>query len=873
MNQRIEGDEFSMDSILEGLNDQQRKAVTHDKSGRLQIIAGPGTGKTKVLISRVAYLLLEQKLNPERIIVTTFTKKAANEIVERLEPVLKGTAIDPSRLLLGTFHSICYRILRRYGTKLNLHKHTIADERDSMQILQEILQDMPSEDLDYLCGLPSEEFRAGKNKGEKFHGFDPKAFRRQISKLKASGIDATDYCRMINYNKALWLVYDKYQAKLKKELLLDFDDCLVKCYNLINQYPVLNFVEHVLVDEFQDTNEIQLRLMIEFASKQHNVTVVGDPDQSIYAFRNAKSTNFKTMKTYYQTKLDLPILVVRLVENYRSTSDILNVSESVMSQQSNRESKKLSSRFKSSFNTVHNTLSSTYEEARWIVYQIIYLTSLPNNVFKYLDISILVRASYQTVVIEKELNQMKIPYHMIRGKAFWERKEVMIILDYLRAISNPNDRIAYTRTLGFPKRGIGEKSLEQINKHLSSNVGEGQNVHEMLQDLPGVKLSPSILKVIKSHLLFLERMRDRANALDGFESDYQKKSLLEEFFNDVYVESGLAKAFEQKPEQEENIMLVCEQLLEFEPQPEELPVYVGGEESELATDDTNYIAKFVTSIGLYEQVDDKETQEDDKQGDSGKVSLSTIHGSKGLEWPIVFVPGLSEGSLPSLFVLANEEQGNGPNEHKHTTEDLDEERRCFYVAITRAKLLLNITSVVQQSPLLRWNSLTRISRFIDHLVDKFCQCHDCFSDWNKMQQLYTVRNISLPSEKGFDLKSYYQGYKKNYQGFVNLGGRRLDPLDYSVLQERLYDSSDHLLNLPTPMPIFSTAKSIDSASMKNRYDQIVEARKQLALKKSRMPKTIGMQKVNNQFKPHRPNPTVNENRAPPYTADRKFAPK
>lgn len=875
-----------METIIKDLNDQQRKAVTHDSCGRLQIIAGPGTGKTKVLISRVAYLLLEKQINPETIIVTTFTKKAANEIVERLSPVLKNSNIDATKLLVGTFHSICYRIIRRYGNKLNLNNYTIADERDSMQILQEIIEGLTEDDLQYLQGLPEEEtqrFLAQNPKTDKYHGYDPKAFKRNISKLKSSGVRAADYYSVLNHKKPLLLVYQRYQEKLQKEFLLDFDDCLLECYTLISRYPVLNFVQHVLVDEFQDTNEIQLQLMIEFGrghpsdkSLQHNVTLVGDPDQSIYAFRDAKSTNFKAMKQYYEKNLSLPVLTVSLVENYRSTSDILNVSETIMSQQSDRKSKKLLSQLDSTFKTVHKTLSSTYEEARWIVYQIVYLTSLPLSIFKYLDISVLVRASYQTRVIENELVKMRIPYFMVRGKAFWDRKEVTVILDYLRAISNSNDRAAYVRTLGFPKRGVGEKSMEQINGYLGSKVGGDLTIHELLKN-PSISLPKGILNTIDSHLSFIEDMRGRISYFNELEEGDEKKMILEEFFNDVYTQLGLKKAFESQSDQDANIMEVGKQLLEFEPQDDSLPLYLGGEDSELAGDDRNYIAKFITSIGLYEHVED---EEDEGKDGKGKVSLSTIHGAKGLEWPIVFVPGLSEGSLPSSFAL-NGSTLNTPNKKKASeTEALDEERRCFYVATTRAKTLLHISSIVEQSSEFKWKALTKVSRFISHIINNCSGFHECFRDLNNLKKLYEIRNLPVPRTQDFDVDSYYKGYRRKFDSFVVQGERRLDPFDFSGLNDEYGDSYNKLpyngFNNPQlTSAIFSTARSqMDDMNQKRKYDDIVEARKRLAKKKTKFQQG-GLSKLHGQFKPHRPvmanNTTSNSTNAKPM--NRSFAPK
>ncbi|KAM9887639.1 hypothetical protein OXX79_013479, partial [Metschnikowia pulcherrima] len=291
------------------------------------------------------------------------------------------------------------------------------------------------------------QFKA-RNETSKYRGFDEKKLRRHISKAKSSGLFPETYDAQRDKNSLISIVYQAYQNELISNRVLDFDDCLLYCYKIVSTFPVLEFVQHTLVDEFQDTNEIQLQLMYHFAKGhrtdpelQHNVTIVGDPDQSIYAFRDAQAVNFDKMRSHYAKIPGRNCEVITLDENYRSTSDILHISETVMRQQSGRVVKNLTSQHSKSFKPVQAVLESNEEEAKWIAHQIECLQGLPQDIFTLSDMAILVRSAYQTRAIETELTKRKIPYFMVRGKAFWDRKEVVAILDYLRCVAKRKRQI------------------------------------------------------------------------------------------------------------------------------------------------------------------------------------------------------------------------------------------------------------------------------------------------------------------------------------------------------------------------------------------------------------------------------------------------
>lgn len=861
-----------LDDLLASLNHEQRQAVTAPPNSRLQIIAGPGTGKTKVLISRVAFLILAANIAPEHLIVTTFTKKAAKEMVERLQPVMEGSGIDISKLLIGTFHSICYRIIRRYGSSLGMNNFTIADERDSSLILQEILLGLSEDDRDVLERLPSDEtdqFRMKKKDNdddEKSHGYSAKSFKQHISKLKSSSIAVSTYEKAQGHNRALLLIYQRYQNRLQKEFLLDFDDCLLQCYSLVTRKPVLNFVKHVLVDEFQDTNELQLNLMYEFArgyslesSFQHNVTIVGDPDQSIYAFREAQVINFKKMEEHYSKKLLLPVTKVLLSENYRSTSDILNISETIMKQQQNRQAKYLTSQYLISFKPVHKILTSTTKEAKWIAYNILYLKSLPNEVFNYLDFSVLVRSAFQTRVIEKELMAQRIPYHMVRGKAFWDRKEVVAIVDHLRVISNPFDRVGFLRTLTFPKKGVGEKTLQKINNHLADcDFTKGDIQDHAMNFILLSSIPEKARKNMVAHIEFIKNYRSRIKGISHNE--------LEEFFEAVYKDSGLLGEFQQDESCDGNIREVQRQLMEYEPQEEDISLYIGGQQEELDNDSRDLISRFITSIGLYETNEEKEEESDSKEG---KVALSTIHGSKGLEWPVVFVPGLSDGSLPSKFSIDAEIEAESMNKkHAAQSEPINEERRCFYVATTRAKHILFLSSVVNdnQNGTSWGNRYTTVSRFLKNIngCDKL---QSCFKDVESLAKLYTIRNIPMTIDTTFNIDKYYLKFKIFLKEFLEEDYMKVEPLDYENIDlERINEGDDKTRitkhNLSTSIV---TAKNI----LGNKTDEGVMAIRKKMMQQQKK-KMVGQTKL--PFKS--PKPTLSHSshnlKAPKYSYDSSF---
>lgn len=773
------------DGILATLNASQKEAVTCPCSGVVQIVAGPGTGKTKVLVARVAYLLLHEHILPHNIIVTTFTKKAANEMMERLRDMLKGTEIVVGNLLIGTFHSICYKIIQKFGNRIGINKYSIADDRDALQILGDVLlKRLSDNDWDIIDLLPEEQIAPFRSKGDndKYRGCDMKKLRKKISHLKATGVTSEDLGSdslrkglVGSENLFVLLVYSHYQQSLQANNLLDFDDCLLYCYKIVSRFPVLSHIEHTLVDEFQDTNEIQLRLMYEFAkghlsnpNLQHNVTIVGDPDQCIYAFRHAQSGNFDKMRDHYLRSHQLQCKVISLSENYRSTTDILQVSENIMRQQMDRTTRQLRSQLQTSFKPMIADLDSADQEARWIAYQIDHLRKFPSGLFTYSDMAILVRSAYQTRVIETELTKKKIPYFMVRGKAFWERKEVAAMVDYLRCVANENDRMALLRCSNFPKRGLGPKAMAEldiiIERQQVRNDGDSKLVFDTLRMVSTSKIPSGLGPKMRQSLgLFLDIIDTARNELKEAYHGSNSQAGMEQFFLKLYGSSGLQNEFREDVNCDLNIMEVKSQLVEFEMPPETSfdessgienangEISQGSDPIDAPTEPsaTEFLRSFLSLVTLF---DTDPHANDVDEANQPRVAISTIHGAKGLEWPVVFVPGVSEGLLPASFATSD-----------NNIESINEERRCFYVATTRAKMLLYLSSYTDTGTWGR-RPIEKPSRFLDKLDHMFSKQTPIDSE-QKLDMVYAMMARTKPEQ--FDFASNHKKYETCMKLFVS----------------------------------------------------------------------------------------------------------
>ncbi|KAG7746213.1 hypothetical protein KL912_004473 [Ogataea haglerorum] len=662
-----------MYKFVDDLNEHQRAAVTASPHSAVLVLAGPGTGKTKVITARVAYLLLHHKLPPQDVVVATFTKKAANEMVERLAVLLQPyPQIDAKKLLIGTFHSICVRILRKYGGLVGLNAgFKIADETDAKQLIKKVLRVMAES------------------------GLDVKKYRAYISacKNKAQLPDQVPVSKKAGDTSIKLEVYTLYQEELARNNVIDFDDCLLLVHRLLAHHPsCMGRVKHVLVDEFQDTNKVQLELVYQLSgfneNYKHNVTAVGDPDQSIYAFRNAEAENFYRMEDYYRQK-GVPVLKVALTQNYRSTSNILTLAEHLMNQQfARREQKYLRAHKKDDIPVQMFACATNKAEASTIAATIKQVVK-PNGT-QYSDIAILLRSGFLSRVIEQELIHANLPYQVVHGRSFWERREIRLLMDYLRAVASDMDWLGYSRCLDFQVSGLGAKSLLLLEEQLSAQRARNQpgNVYVMLESIArdGMKgITAKARAGIGEFVALIKKARELLL------SDATEQQQLEKMFDHIVKHSRVVSVVNEErmdrkgdsqEEIEANLNELKNQLISFNLQEEDLLQDAYAEEDELEVAEQSFdltastslekLTQFLDSVYLYE-----ETKIAEKT--VSKVTITTVHGSKGLEWPVVFVPSLCEGIFPSQHAT---------NDVGDTTKNeaaLDEERRCMYVAVTRAK--------------------------------------------------------------------------------------------------------------------------------------------------------------------------------------------
>lgn len=784
------------DVYLSNLNDAQRKAVIYDYTKALQIIAGPGTGKTKVLTARFAYLVLSQKINAEEIIMTTFTRKAAEEMKERLVPVLVSNGISPHGLKIGTFHSICWKLLKEKGFLIGKEKIERATTEKIKSILEELIVEMPDQIRDYACTKSyKNEVSLCRLKNNQWQ-VHPDMILKRISELKADAITPEKYEQQAIFDEALLHFYQQYQAKLSKEHLIDFDDVMLYSFELLSKHRVWKNIKHVLVDEFQDTNLLQIHLIFQFARGSHHscegVTVVGDPDQGIYGFRSALSHNFQTMIELCPIEYDQIVLK----ENYRSAQAILDISETVIKQQkSGRDNREpLRAQFVTDNKPVYMSFPSDDTEAYTITKEILYLKAIP-GLFKYKDFAILVRLKRSLRTFENALIAHKIPYVIQKGYTFWELKECKAIIRYMSMICNDDDWESLKRTINYPNRGVGETTVGKIAAAFEkeSTAEKNETAFSFLQKIARgsvkINISNSSMIGIKDYVNIIEQVRK------FFSEIYSDagKSTIADAFEKFYVLTGLRGQY--KPEKKSGSIASDDQSTEKEAHRHlnvlnvknyfstfKIPLGDGDGEPRIV-DLIGFCHEFVSFTDLYTFNEDNDNDVKDDHETKDAVVLSTIHASKGLEWPVVFVPQCVEGLLPSYYkdssdMPAPDEDsdenmavGDAYNEPTDSQDDnrdgknpssptkkksrtsFSEERRMFFVALTRAKYLLYITTVEKEATSFK-------SRFLKNEVIELCDdTLKCFESIEHLFKLYYTLKVQIPNQ---DRISYDQLIKDYY---------------------------------------------------------------------------------------------------------------
>jgi DNA helicase-2/ATP-dependent DNA helicase PcrA len=603
------------DDLLEGLNPVQREAVSHE-GGPLLIVAGAGSGKTRVLTHRIAWLIAHG-ISPFEILAITFTNKAAGEMKSRVEQLVGPVA---RKMWVSTFHSACVRILRRDGTRLGFKSSfTIYDEADSVRLTSYVLRDL---------NLDAKRF-------------PPRGVHATISSAKNELVDPAGFAaRPANvYERRIAEVYAEYQRRLLAASAMDFDDLLTNTVRLFREHPDVlagyqHRFKHILVDEYQDTNRAQNELILQLGAEHHNVAVVGDNDQAIFGFRGADMRNILEFEDAFP---DATIVI--LEQNYRSTQTILDAANSVIANNLRRKPKALWTDAGAGAPITRYQAESEHDEASYITHEIGRLHDVDH--LSWADIAVFYRTNAQSRVIEEELVRRSIPYKVIGGTRFYDRKEIKDVLAYLRAVANPADEVSLKRVINVPKRGVGDTSLGRLDAWAAAQdvvfgdaLGSAEAAGLAGRALTGVRAFDELLRGLRDWLA------------DGAGPG----QLLERVLDDTGYRAELE----------------AERTVESAGRLENLDELLGTAR-EYADVDT-----FLEDVSLVADAD----QLDD---DGGQVVLMTLHTAKGLEYPAVFVIGMEEGVFPHLRALSD-------------PDELEEERRLAYVGITRAQRRLYLTS-------------------------------------------------------------------------------------------------------------------------------------------------------------------------------------
>ncbi len=619
-----DGKEFD---VLGDLNDKQKEAVLHI-DGPILVLAGAGSGKTRVLTRRVANLVLNHKVFPSNILAVTFTNKATQEMKERLSGLLGS---QTNSLWVSTFHSMSVRILRQHAHHLGYeNSFTIYDSKDSQSLIKKIFKDLSINDKEY----PVDYVRSRISRAKNGFLFPEDILEKGLTFSKGG----------MKQEQVVSQIYQEYQKELKQLNAMDFDDLLLNTLRLFKKdKDVLSFYQnkfhYILVDEFQDTNTIQYDIIRLLSEVHKNIFVVGDDDQSIYAFRGAKPTNIALFEKDFKGTV-----VVKLEQNYRSTANILSASNGIISQNILRKDKKLwTAGKKGELITLYSALDEN-SEAQYVASKIRELVS--SGKYKYKDIACFYRTNAQSRALEEALMSKKILYRIFGTLKFWDRKEIKDIIAYLRLVINENDDQAFLRVVNFPTRGIGAQTIANL---MASAKNDGVSLYVSASKIKNLKLD-----------VFLDLIRDFKKK----SQDVSLPNLLEFIYEKSTYKEYLEKT--KDPTNESRIENI-----------RELVSYAGtvarGE-----SDNEKAISFFMDKVSLAGSDESYESKNAKDENLTDVVSLMTVHLAKGLEFPVVFFTGLEEGLVP----------------HSKTfdlPEELEEERRLCYVGITRAMEKLYLT--------------------------------------------------------------------------------------------------------------------------------------------------------------------------------------
>lgn len=683
--------EYFMNNMLDKLNERQKEAVLATE-GPVLVLAGAGSGKTTVLVNRIAYMISEKHIRPWNILAITFTNKAAREMKDRIERLLGDTAKD---MWIGTFHSVCVRILRSCIDLLGYSRDfVIYDTADTKTVMKECLREL---DID-----------------EK--SFPVRNVLSIISNAKNDLMDAATFENVYKSDYRMSIIakiYYRYQTKLRKNNAVDFDDIILNTVKILSENPDVlskyqDKFQYILVDEYQDTNNSQYLLINLLAQANRNLCVVGDDDQSIYKFRGANIGNILNFEDDYSD-----VQKITLDQNYRSTQNILDAANSVISNNKGRMGKSLWTSNGDGNRVYVYTGTNEYDEARYIARQI---KKHFDEQGSFSDCAILYRTNAQSRVIEEMLMRESVPYKVLSGLRFYDRKEIKDIIAYLRVVYNPNDDVSLARIINEPKRKIGNATLEKARNiareketSLYDVISHADDYHEFKT---AIKKLLSFSEIIQS----LIKLKDTVT--------------IEELTGRILNDTGYMPA------------LVMEDTTESKTRIENLGEFISViTEFEKNEETGNTLGEFLENISLVSDIDGYDENED-------SAVLMTIHSAKGLEFPIVFLSGLEEGLFPGMRSMESD-------------DDIEEERRLCYVAITRAKEQLYITKTISRT--IHGKTMpTTASRFFKEIPVEYLEDKTTLQPKvAKVMQDLGVRNAAAPKKEVYMTKGFGSSVKSS----------------------------------------------------------------------------------------------------------------
>ena len=679
-------------SILDELNEEQRKAA-EKINGPVLILAGAGSGKTRTVTYRIAHMIKEKGISPLNIMALTFTNKAAKEMKERAEALIGP---DANNLVVSTFHSFSVRLLKTYSDRIGYGRNfNIYDVDDQKTIINKIKKDM---------NMKNDDISPAKTVG-------------RISKLKEQGIGIAELEEQIDIripaNRIFRDIYQKYDETLKANNAMDFSDLLLNAKKLLDDPYVLERVQdryrYIVVDEYQDTNDIQYEIISKIAEKYKNICVVGDEDQSIYAFRGANINNILNFERDYKNAF-----VAKLEQNYRSTKTILDTANELIKNNKSSKGKKLWTNGEKGEKIKVFNASTVYDEAEFIVNEI---KAKARDGKLYKDMTILYRTNSQSRVLEEKLLAANIPYKIYGGMQFFQRKEIKDILAYLNLLNNPNDNHNFYRIINVPKRSIGDKTLEKLGEIANEKGISMLESTKYIDEIPGIRAS--VKEAAKD---FYKMMHEIYENLDELS--------IKEVFDEVLIKTKYIDSIEDnKEDRVKNIEELLNSISESERQNPGMS-----------------LSEYLDMVSLTSSTDDIEDEEN-------FIKLMTIHSSKGLEFDYVFIAGMEDGLFPSCNFDTSE-------------EEIEEERRLCYVAVTRAKKELYISHVSERMVWGQMNYMIKPSRFIYEMKQGNLEyLSEKFKSFSKKMENATVVNKEtrrkIENFNPFSLKSVRTSELKN----------------------------------------------------------------------------------------------------------------